>query len=177
MKKKQLHVSRILKATSLFFISCAMCVQAETVNSQSIRITLNRDNVRLENILNDIESQTNLLFIYNKNVNVNQKVSVAANNSSLQEVLQNLLGDDVSFKVEGSYIVLSPKGAVTEKAQQARAITGTITDQNGEPVIGANIVEKGTTNGTISDVDGRFKLDIQQKNSILVVSLDRKSVV
>lgn len=170
MKKKQLHVSRILKATSLFFISCALCVQAETVNSQSIRITLNRDNVRLENILNDIESQTNLLFIYNKNVNVNQKVSVAANNSSLQEVLQNLLGDDVSFKVEGSYIVLSPKGAVTEKAQQARAITGTITDQNGEPVIGANIVEKGTTNGTISDVDGRFKLDIQQKNSILVVS-------
>ena len=77
--------------TSLFFLSCAMCAQAETVSSQSIRITLNKNNVRLENILNDIESQTNLLFIYNKNVNVNRKVSVNAQNTSLQEVLQNLV--------------------------------------------------------------------------------------
>ena len=93
-----MSVSRILKATSLFFISCAMCVQAETVSSQSIRVTLNKDNVRLENILNEIEQQTNLLFIYNKNVNVNRKVSVQADNSSLEDVLKNLLGDDVSFK-------------------------------------------------------------------------------
>ncbi len=90
MDKRKVCVSRILKMTSLFFLSCAMCAQAETVSSQSIRITLNKNNVRLENILNDIESQTNLLFIYNKNVNVNRKVSVNAENISLQEVLQNL---------------------------------------------------------------------------------------
>ena len=66
MKKRKICVSRVLKMTSLFFLSCAMCAQAETVSSQSIRITLNKNNVRLENILNDIESQTNLLFIYNK---------------------------------------------------------------------------------------------------------------
>ena len=83
MKKRKICVSRVLKMTSLFFLSCAMCAQAETVSSQSIRITLNKNNVRLENILNDIESQTNLLFIYNKNVNVNRKVSVNAQNTSL----------------------------------------------------------------------------------------------
>lgn len=88
MKKRKICVSRILKMTSLFFLSCAMFAQAETESSQSIRITLNKNNVRLENILNDIESQTNLLFIYNKNVNVNRKVSVNAENTSLQEVLQ-----------------------------------------------------------------------------------------
>ena len=82
MKKRKICVSRVLKMTSLFFLSCAMCAQAETVSSQSIRITLNKNNVRLENILNDIESQTNLLFIYNKNVNVNRKVSVNAQNTS-----------------------------------------------------------------------------------------------
>ena len=76
MKKRKICVSRVLKMTSLFFLSCAMCAQAETVSSQSIRITLNKNNVRLENILNDIESQTNLLFIYNKNVNVNRKVKI-----------------------------------------------------------------------------------------------------
>ena len=110
MKKRKICVSRVLKMTSLFFLSCAMCAQAETVSSQSIRITLNKNNVRLENILNDIESQTNLLFIYNKDVNVNKKVSVKAENISLQEVLQNLFDNNVSFKIEGSYIVLSPTG-------------------------------------------------------------------
>ena len=118
MKKRKICVSRVLKMTSLFFLSCAMCAQAETVSSQSIRITLNKNNVRLENILNDIESQTNLLFIYNKNVNVNRKVSVNAQNTSLQEVLQNLFDNNVSFKIEGSYIVLSPAGATGSLSTQ-----------------------------------------------------------
>ena len=63
MKKRKICVSRILKMTSLFFLSCAMFAQAETESSQSIRITLNKNNVRLENILNDIESQTNSFTI------------------------------------------------------------------------------------------------------------------
>ena len=111
MKKRKICVSRMLKMTSLFFLSCGIFAQAETISSQSIRITLNKNNVRLENVLNDIENQTNLLFIYNKNVNVNKKVTVNAENTSLQEVLQQLFGNNVSFKIEGSYIVLSPAEA------------------------------------------------------------------
>lgn len=169
MKKRKFSVSRILKMTFLFFFSSAICLQAEMVKSQSIRITLNKSNVRLENILNDIESQTNLLFIYNKNVNVNRKVSVKANDTSLEDVLHNLLGNNVTFKIEGTYIVLSP-ASVTEIKQQAKTVKGNVVDQNGEPVIGANIVEKGTTNGTISDINGQFALNLQQKNPVLVVS-------
>ena len=74
MKKRKVCVSRILKMAFLFFFSSSICLQAEMVKSQNVRITLSKNNVRLENILNDIESQTNLLFIYNKNVNVNRKV-------------------------------------------------------------------------------------------------------
>lgn len=169
MKKRKFSVSRILKMTFLFFFSSAICLQAEMVKSQNKRITLDKSNVRLENILNDIESQTNLLFIYNKNVNVNRKVSVKANDISLEDVLQNLLGNSVTFKIEGTYIVLSP-ASVTETKQQTRSVKGNIVDQNGDPVIGANIVEKGTTNGTISDVNGQFTLNLQQKNPVLVVS-------
>ena len=169
MKKRKFSVSRILKMTFLFFFSSAICLQAEMVKSQNKRITLDKSNVRLENILNDIESQTNLLFIYNKNVNVNRKVSVKANDISLEDVLQNLLGNSVTFKIEGTYIVLSP-ASVTETKQQTRPVKSNIVDQNGDPVIGANIVEKGTTNGTISDVNGQFTLNLQQKNPVLVVS-------
>ena len=162
-----MSVSRILKATSLFFISCAMCVQAETVSSQSIRVTLNKDNVRLENILNEIEQQTNLLFIYNKNVNVNRKVSVQADNSSLEDVLKNLLGDDVSFKIQGTYIVLSPAG-IPAPQQAKHTVSGVVSDALG-PVAGANIVEKGTTNGTITDMNGNFTLEVAS-NATLVIS-------
>ncbi|MCL3850622.1 TonB-dependent receptor [Parabacteroides sp. GYB001] len=169
MKKRKVCVSRILKMAFLFFFSSSICLQAEMVKSQNVRITLSKNNVRLENILNDIESQTNLLFIYNKNVNVNRKVSIEANNISLEEVLKNLFDNNVIYKIEGSYIVLSPS-AITEVKQQAKIITGNIVDQNGDPVIGANVVEKGTTNGTISDVNGQFTLNVQQKNPILVVS-------
>lgn len=168
MKKRIICVSRILKTTSLFFLSCAMCIQAETVSSQSIRVTLNKNNVRLENILNDIESQTNLLFIYNKNVNVNRKVSVKAENTSLLEVLQNLFDNNVSFKIEGSYIVLSSAGTTGSPQQAKHTVKGVIEDELG-PIAGANVVEKGTTNGTITDMNGNFSLDVAP-NAVLVIS-------
>ncbi len=55
------------------------------------------------------------------------------------------------------------------KQQTGKKVTGTVLDQNGEPVIGANVVEKGTTNGTITDVDGKFSLEVSN-NAILLVS-------
>lgn len=58
----------------------------------------------------------------------------------------------------------------TENTQQRIKVTGTIVDKSGEPIIGANIVEKGTTNGTISDLDGQFTLNVQSATSVLVVS-------
>lgn len=58
----------------------------------------------------------------------------------------------------------------TENTQQRIKVTGTIVDKSGEPIIGANIIEKGTTNGTISDLDGRFTLNVQSATSVLVVS-------
>ena len=58
----------------------------------------------------------------------------------------------------------------TENTQQQIKVTGTIVDKSGEPIIGANIVEKGTANGTISDLDGRFTLNVQSATSVLVVS-------
>lgn len=169
MKKRKICVSRIFKTIFLFFLSGAISLQAEVVKSQNIRITLNKSNVRLENILIDIESQTDLLFIYNKNVNVNRKISIKVNETSLEEVLKSLFDNDVIYKIEGSYIVLSPS-TVSDAKQQTRTIKGTVVDPNGDPVIGANIVEKGTTNGTISDINGQFVLELQQNKPILVVS-------
>ncbi|MDR2389351.1 MAG: SusC/RagA family TonB-linked outer membrane protein, partial [Tannerellaceae bacterium] len=59
---------------------------------------------------------------------------------------------------------------ILSQLQNKRTVTGTVLDANGETVIGANVVEKGTTNGTITDIDGKFSLDVQQEKAVLVVS-------
>ncbi|MDD4589091.1 MAG: TonB-dependent receptor [Parabacteroides sp.] len=170
MKKKLLRVSRILKTTAILFFACSIYIEAEVVNAQNMRITLNRNNVKLENVLSDIESQTKMLFIYNKGVNVDKMVSLRVKNTSLEDVLYRLFGNTVSYKVEGSYIVLSPKTMEKNSSlQTTKIIKGIIADESGEPIIGANIIEKGTQNGTISDADGHFTLEIKN-NATLIIS-------
>ncbi len=168
MRKKQLRVSRILKLASLLFVSCVTYTRAEIVNFQNVRITLDKSDVRCEKILDEIERQTNLLFIYGKDVNVSHKVSVKVKDSTLPEVIYDLFGDEVSYKVEGSYVVLSASGEVLER-EQIKIVSGMVIDQSGDPVIGANVLEKGTTHGTITDIDGKFSLEVKS-NAILLIS-------
>ena len=150
----------------LLFVAI-FCLHAENAISQ--KITLEGDNLSVKEYLNIIEQQTDFLFIYDADVNVNKKISVKMENKSIQEVLESFskqLGLDYSQK--GTYIVLSNRPNQTasvpvpaETAQQGRTITGTVTDESGLPIIGANVVEKGTTNGVITDMDGKFSLTLQ----------------
>ncbi len=84
---------------------------------------------------------------------------------SIKEVLDNfsaLLG--LSYSQKGSYIVLSSHKVKETSAllvdRQKKTITGVVTDEMGEPIIGANVIEKGTTNGIITDIDGKFTLEV-----------------
>lgn len=86
------------------------CLHAENSNSQNISVTIQENDARLENVLNEIEKQTDYLFIYNKYVNVNRKVSIDLNKSSLEEALKNLFdGTNVKYSFDGSYILLTQK--------------------------------------------------------------------
>ena len=106
MRKRKTSVSHLLKMAAMFLVSCPLSLQAVTVDLQDLRITLNKRNVKVESVMSDIEKQTDLLFIYNKNVNVNKIVSINTQNSTLEEVLKDLFGDEASYKIEGGYIVL-----------------------------------------------------------------------
>jgi TonB-linked SusC/RagA family outer membrane protein len=127
--------------------------------------------------LDDIERQTDYLFIFNNEVNVNRRVSIKAKNQPLSGVLDKLLATtDVEYALTGTHIVLSRKdvsASASVKAgvqpQSGKRITGVVTGVYGEPIIGANVVEKGTTNGTVTDVDGKFSLDVPD-NALLQIS-------
>lgn len=101
---------RIMKITTLLLFMFIFCLHAENSNSQNISVTIQENDARLENVLNEIEKQTDYLFIYNKYVNVNRKVSIDLNKSSLEEALKNLFdGTNVKYSFDGSYILLTPK--------------------------------------------------------------------
>ena len=175
-KYKITHLKRIMKLSTFLLLSCTFTGFAGNVSSQNATVTLNKRDVAVHEILNSIESQTNYLFIYNKkNVDVNRTTSVNAENKAVKNVLSELFnGTNITYKMEGNHIVLSKRQTSSEaksapQPQQApKTITGVIKDKSGLEIIGANIVEKGTTNGTSSDVDGKFTLSVAPGATLLV---------
>lgn len=157
-----------MKITTFLLLVCVFCSFAESTHSQNARVSINKKNVQLETVLNEIEQQTDYLFIYNNQVNVNKKVSLKARNQPVSKVLEELLADSgITYSVEGNHIVLGKQTTVAAP-QQNSMIRGKVIDTNGDVVIGANIVEKGTTNGTTTDVEGNFSMNAKAGSTLVV---------
>lgn len=161
-----------MRISTFLLGACVFCSYAENSHSQNARVSINKNNTQLEEILNEIESQTDYLFIYNNQVDVNRKVSVKAKTEPVSKVLDNLFKNaGIEYEMEGTHIVLSAKDVDPAAAikQQTQTVTGRIVDNNGEAIIGANVVVKGTTNGTVTDIDGNFSIEADPK-SVLNIS-------
>lgn len=172
--KTPIKTNRAMKLTCALLLTASMGVFA-TGNAQTMRVNIQADNVSTEKILSEIEKQTDYLFVYNKNeVDLKRKTSVNAVNKTTAEVLSTIFnGTDIIYAIEGENIMLMRKeqnlAVVPDAVQQDNKITGTVLDPTGMPVIGANIMVKGTTNGTITDMDGKFSLEARE-GAVLVVS-------
>jgi TonB-linked SusC/RagA family outer membrane protein len=160
---------------SLMIIGVAQVMGMNTY-SQTTLINIHLNNATVEDVINGIEEQSEFRFLYNKKiVNVESKVSIMASNENITSVLDNLFRDaDISYAISDRQIVLNRKdiflAVLPAIAQQTgRRITGTVTDESGVPIVGANIVEKGLSNGTSTDVDGNFSF-IVNDDAILQVS-------
>ena len=149
--------------------------QILSANSQTAKINIAGGSQTVQQIINEIEKQTEYLFVYNKNeIDLQRAVSVNAKDKSVEEVLNAVFsGGNITFAVRGRNIMLMRKSDVPAVQQQPAGKTvvrGSIVDEKGEPVIGATIVEKSdASNGTVTDFDGNFSLSIHP-NSILQVS-------
>ena len=171
MKKRMLYIG-------LFFLASALSGLA---NGQAKAISVQFDNVLLSDAINQIQKASGYSFFYDENkVDFSYRVSINAKNQSVAKVLDNILkSTGLTYEISNNQIVLLPAerrtsekstSVVANNQQQARkAIKGIVLDNLGEPVAGANVVEKGTTNGTITDMDGAFSLDVPS-NAVLEVS-------
>lgn len=172
--KTPIKTNRAMKLTCALLLTASMGVFA-TGNAQTMRVNIQADNVSTGKILSEIEKQTDYLFVYNKKeVDLKRKTSVNAVNKTTAEVLSTIFnGTDIIYAIEGENIMLMRKeqnlAVVPDAVQQDNKITGTVLDPTGMPVIGANIMIKGTPNGTITDMDGKFSLDVP-KGATLVVT-------
>lgn len=163
------HIYRVMKLILVFLVLCVSSVFSVNVNSQTARVDITANQLQTKEIIKQIEEQTDYLFVYNnKKVDLDRRVSLNATNISVAEALSRIFeNSEVVYAMEGNNILLMKKDVLPQ--QSTRSIKGTVKDQNGEPVIGANVVEKGTTNGTVTDIDGNFSLEVKS-GSILTVS-------
>ncbi len=161
-----------MKISVLLLFAAVFSISAKSY-SQEARVTFDLKNVSVNEVFNTIRSQTSYSFWYDVNdVDVNRVVSVKAKNKSVKEVLDIVFKNKaVDVRMVDNHIVIKTREMSNELpvVQQSRKITGIVRDATGEPVIGANVVEKGTTNGTITDIDGKYSLEINP-NAVLIVS-------
>jgi TonB-linked SusC/RagA family outer membrane protein len=162
---------RIMKL-SCFMLLLFVFQSVASSYAQSTRIDLNVRQSTLKQVFKEIESKTEYTFFYNDEViDLDRIVNVQANKETIESILNKVL-TSCTFKIENKNILLIPNS--TDPAnliahQAKRRITGMVTDERGEPIIGANIMEKGTSNGVITDVDGQFIISLPD-DAILHVS-------
>lgn len=161
----------IMRLAILFLVCSTFQSFTITGQSQTTTVSLNLNQVTVEEALNQIEAKTDFRFLYNKQiVDVNRRVSFTVENQAIDAVLNSLFkGTDVHFIIEEKQIVLN-KRSVVKELQDKVEITGRVLDDTKEPIIGANIVLKGTSIGAVSDINGNFKIEAPNNQEILQVS-------
>ena len=173
-----------MKLSALFIFVVFFTLQANTSYSQKAKISLNLDDVTISQLIDKIESSSEFRFVYKiKDVNLKRSISINVKKESINTVLSKVfLNTNTSYNIVDRQIFLlksevpnTPKEIfnetdVREHKLQTLGVQGVIIDAYGQPLPGASILEKGTTNGAQTDFDGNFSLTVSNKNAVLVIS-------
>jgi len=165
---------RIMKLLFLFSIICVFQVSA-SLYSQNQMVTLKLKNASLQQVISIIEAQTNLHFFYqDEQVSMVSAITLNETDQTLDVVLEKALkGTELDYRLVDKHVVIFSSTAnevVKTQQQQSKTVTGKVVDTYGEPVPGVTVTVKGTSNGTITDVDGNFQLNNVTPNDALVFS-------
>ncbi len=186
MKKNWLYpglspaVYEMLKKMKLtIFLICITVLGSFAAESyaQTAKLTLDVENATIKSILAKIESQSEFKFFYSSNVDVEQTASISQKNKKVFDILDNLFEDTgIKYEVYGRQIALLEKGETftfptTElSVSQQKSVSGKVTDDAGQPLPGVTIVIKGTTQGTVTNVDGEYTIPNIPANAVLQFS-------
>ena len=174
--KRQLF--KIMKTFIFLFCTTVFSFNVENSFSQE-QVTIDVDKeVSIDEVFNIIENQTRYRFLYPQDLFVNApKVQLKKGAIRISKLLKKSFSEvNISFTLSENGVIIIKEKPIpvdpkpNDKADQGVPISGTITDEAGQPLPGANILEKGTDNGTQTDFDGNFSLEVTNQNATLVIS-------
>lgn len=157
----------------VLFLACSLSLtHAAETYAQKTKISIDANNQTVESVLKQIKAKTGFDFFFNnKHVDLNRRVSVSAHQGNVFEVLEKVFaGTNVTYSVLDKKIILSTESVQAVRQNPTVKISGKVLDASGEPVIGASVIEKGTTNGTVTDIDGNFTLNVSSAQAQLEIS-------
>tara|TARA_R110002096_G_scaffold80169_1_gene188020 strand:+ start:2534 stop:5845 length:3312 start_codon:yes stop_codon:yes gene_type:complete len=176
----QLKFDLKMKLTTLLLIVSFFNLYANDSYAQKTKITLDMEHVTIESVLNKIESLSDFKFMYNdREVDYKKMVSVTAKRERISSILAKIFSNtNVTFEVFEKQIILkadiakSPNNKTTaiktDLPVQDREVTGTITDNNQQPLPGVNIRIEGTSTGVVSNFDGYYSINVNSDEQVLV---------
>ncbi len=168
-----------MKLLTFMLILGTLQLSARVVFSQDNTLSLNVEKSSIAEVLKEIENQSTYKFAFSSQfVDMERKVTLEMENVTMSQALEKLFANtNVDFRIENQFVILVPKGEDEKSGvryanlqQQGKTVTGKVVDEQGEPIPGASIVVKGTTTGTISDMDGDFSLSGVPEDAVLQFS-------
>lgn len=168
-------VWRQMRLISILLFLITLCANAENIHSQNTIVNLDMENVLMTDVFREIERQSEYRFFYNKGIlNAKTKLNLKTGKKEISEVLNQLFeGTNISYKLVDKQIVITStkhkEVAGLSAVNQQKQITGTVLDEYDEPIIGANVIVKGTINGVITDIDGNYSIQAPE-NAVLQFS-------
>ena len=155
-----------LKRISVSFFSLLLASQM-TISAQNVSFSTNK--VTLKSAFEKIEKASKYKIAYNSSqLNANRSVTLSKKSDDVFGMLTQLLkGTNCTYELEGNYIIIKPLQKAQTSGKKVK-VRGVIKDETGEPIIGATVRVKGQSEGTVSDFDGNFTLDVTDDNTLQI---------
>lgn len=174
-KKKTWAVKNLYKALwslSLLLFSVSILAAQKGQISEQQTFSFKFQNATIKEVMNYIEENSEYVFLYTDSQLANHKVSLKVDNASIFQIMEQLLTDSsYDYEIDGKQVLVKEKiktNVIENVVQQTtKKISGKVVDAKGEPIIGVNVVEKGTSNGTVTDIDGNFSLSVDPHATII----------
>ena len=153
----------------VIYVAIACCCLNGMLYAQSI--SLKMSNVTVKQAIDALKEQCGYSFIFSsQDLDTSRKVSVSVEGRDIREAIRQIIeGQSVTFEIKEKDIIIRKITQQKGLTGKIKTVTGTVLDPTGEPVIGANVVIQGTTEGTITDLDGKFSLEVPE-DGILQIS-------
>ncbi len=161
-----------MKISAFLLFCCLANIFAAPTYSQATKISLHLKDTSIEEVLNKIEDESEFYFLYNqKLIDVTRKVNIDADKEPIIDILNEILNNDTKFIVYDRQIILTPSDVtLISTAIQQLKITGTVVDKDGAPLPGVNVVVTGTTQGAITDIAGKYSIEVPPGSKNLTFS-------